>query len=180
MPPPNGLPPRGARRPTTAAAYGRRVTDRFRVVPASYVLLLREGPDGTEVLLQRRANTGYMDGHWAAAAAGHVEAGESAVAAAVREAAEELAVTVEAADLVALTAVHRTHGNGHAVDERVDFFFTCRRWSGEPRQAEPGRSTGLDWFPLGALPDATVPHERAVLESLRDGGTAAVRTHGFG
>ena len=29
------------------------------------------------MLLQLRRGTGYMDGHWAAAAAGHVEAGES-------------------------------------------------------------------------------------------------------
>ena len=64
---------------------------RFRVVPAAYVLLLRpagSGPD--EVLLQLRQHTGFMDGHWACAAAGHVEAGESVLAAAVREAAEEL------------------------------------------------------------------------------------------
>ena len=49
------------------------------------------GPTGdTEVLLQLRQNTGYMDGHWAAAAAGHVERGETAYDAAQREAAEEL------------------------------------------------------------------------------------------
>ena len=34
--------------------------------------------DGDEVLLQLRQNTGYMDDHWAAAAAGHVERGETA------------------------------------------------------------------------------------------------------
>jgi 8-oxo-dGTP diphosphatase len=62
------------------------MTDRFRVVPAAYVFLLRAGPDGEEVLLQRRQNTGYMDGHWAAAAAGHVERGETAYDAANREA----------------------------------------------------------------------------------------------
>ena len=69
------------RRPATAtppAEFPRalavpRMTDRFRVVPAAYVFLLRPGPDGDEVLLQRRRNTGYMDDHWAAAAAGHVE-----------------------------------------------------------------------------------------------------------
>ena len=156
------------------------MTDRFRVVPASYVLLLREGTGGTEVLLQLRANTGFMDGHWAAAAAGHVEAGESAVAAAAREAVEELGIVVAAADLVPLTAVHRTRGNGNPIDERVDFFFTCRRWTGDPYPAEPDRSAGLDWFALDALPAATVPHERAVLDALRAGRTDAVRTHGFG
>jgi hypothetical protein len=39
------------------------VTDRFTVVPASYIFLLRDGSAGTEVLLQLRRNTGYMDDH---------------------------------------------------------------------------------------------------------------------
>ncbi|MBW0104718.1 NUDIX domain-containing protein [Pseudonocardia sp. KRD291] len=160
------------------------MTSRFRVVPASYVLLLRDPgrpePGGdTEVLLQLRRGTGYRDGHWAAAAAGHVELGESAVAAAVREAAEELGVTIEATDLVPLTAMHRTHGNGDPVDERVDFFFTCRRWAGEPRRMEATKSAEIGWFALDALPDPVVPHERAVLEALRTGGPPAVTTHGF-
>lgn len=48
------------------------VPNRF-LVPAAYVILRRD----EHVLLQLRMNTGYMDGYWATAAAGHVEAGES-------------------------------------------------------------------------------------------------------
>ncbi|ALE74402.1 MULTISPECIES: NUDIX domain-containing protein [unclassified Pseudonocardia] len=155
------------------------MTDRYRVVPASYVLLLRGDGERTEVLLQLRANTGFMDGHWAAAAAGHVEEGEDAPAAAVREAREELGVTIDPADLLPLTAVHRTQRNGDPVDERVDFFFTARRWTGEPHAAETGKTAGLDWFPLAALPVDTVPHERAVLDAVRRGGPAAITSHGF-
>ncbi|MEJ8280921.1 NUDIX hydrolase [Pseudonocardia spirodelae] len=155
------------------------MSERYRVVPASYVLLLRGTGDGTEVLLQLRSNTGFMDGHWAAAAAGHVEAGEDALAAAVREAREELDIAVDPADLVPLTTVHRTGATGDPLDERVDFFFTCRRWAGEPRRAEDGRTAGLDWFALAALPADTVPHERAVLDALRAGPVTAVRSHGF-
>ena len=66
--------------------------DRFVVVPASYIYLLRESDRGTEVLLQLRQGTPYMDGHWAAAAAGHVERGETAHDAAHREALEELSL----------------------------------------------------------------------------------------
>ena len=39
---------------------------RYSLIPASYVYLLRDGA----VLLQLRQNTGYMDGYWAAGAAG--------------------------------------------------------------------------------------------------------------
>lgn len=152
------------------------------MVPAAYVFLLRGSPgtgDGAEVLLQLRQNTGYRDGHWAAAAAGHVEAGESAPAAACREAREELGITIAEADLVPLTAMHRTHGNDDPVDERVDFFFTCRRWDGEPRRMELTKSADLGWFDLAALPDPVVPHELAVLEALRSGGAPVLMTHGF-
>jgi 8-oxo-dGTP diphosphatase len=153
---------------------------RFRVVPAAYVMLLRPGrTGGDEVLLQRRQNTGFMDGHWACAAAGHVEAGESVLAAAVREAAEELGVTVSPADLQPITAMHRTQGTGDPVDERVDFFFGCRSWRGEPRVLEPTKSAGLGWFALDALPDPVVPHERAVFDRLRVGSPAPIVTFGF-
>jgi 8-oxo-dGTP diphosphatase len=153
--------------------------ERFRVVPAAYVLLRRRGSTGDEVLLQLRQNTGYMDGHWAMGAAGHVEAEESVVEAACREAREELGVVIQAPDLTPLAGMHRTGRNQQPIDERVDFFFECRRWSGEPRLIEPAKAAALRWFPLDALPDPVVPHERVVLRSLRDGGPAPILTFGF-
>ena len=149
--------------------------DRFRVVPAAYVLLRR----GRLVLLQLRTGTGYMDGHWASAAAGHVEAGESVFDAAVREAAEEVGVVVAPADLVPATVMHRTGGTGESIDERVDFFFTATRWRGEPRQMEPEKAAGLDWFSLDKLPAPVVPHEARVLAGIAGPGLPAVIAHGF-
>ena len=152
---------------------------RFQVVPAAYVFLRRDVGDGPEVLLQLREGTGYMDGHWAAAAAGHVEAGESVLAAAVREADEELGVTIDPADLAPLCAMHRTSAPHGPVDERVDFFFECRRWTGEPRTVEADKSVALRWFDLVALPEPVVPHERQVLDALVRGAVPPVLVHGF-
>jgi 8-oxo-dGTP diphosphatase len=151
------------------------MTDRFRVVPAAYVFLLRVGPDGDEVLLQRRRNTGYMDDHWAAAAAGHVERGETAYDAAHREALEEIGVDGLVLEFV--TSMQRTQ-HSEPVDERIDFFFTARQWSGEPRIVEPAKCGALEWFPLSALPDPVVPHERVVLERLGT-GLEGYTTFGF-
>jgi len=152
---------------------------RFVVVPASYVFLLRGSGDDTEVLLQLRRNTGYMDDHWAAAAAGHVEKGETAYDAAHREALEEIGVTD--LDLTFVTAMQRTRG-GEPIDERIDFFFTARSWSGDPRIVEPAKAASLRWVrldDLDGLPGPVVPHERAVLDGLRTGTTTAYATFGF-
>ena len=150
--------------------------ERFVVVPAAYVFLLRDGDAGTEVLLQLRQGTGYMDGHWAAAAAGHVERGETAEAAAEREAREELDVTDVALEFV--TSMQRT-AHDLPIDERVDFFFTARSWTGEPRIVEAAKCADLRWFPLSALPDPVVPHERAVLDGLRAGSVPPLTHFGF-
>ncbi len=139
------------------------MTDRFALVPASYVYLLREGSGGTEVLLQLRQGTPYMDGHWAAAAAGHVERGETAYDAAHREAAEELGVNEVALEF-AFTMQRSQHAE--AIDERVDWFFTAWSWSGEPRIVEPEKAGAIRWCPLDDLPEPMVPHEAYALAHL--------------
>jgi len=152
--------------------------ERFVVVPASYVFFLRRDADraDTEVLLQLRRGTGYMDEHWAAAAAGHVERGETAAAAALREAAEEVDLTNVRLEF--LTAMQRT-AHDLPIDERVDFFFAARSWTGEPRIVEPAKCADLRWFPLDALPDPVVPHELRVLEALRAGPVPPLTHFGF-
>lgn len=146
----------------------------FAVVPASYVYLLREGADGTEVLLQRRGAVPYMGGHWAAGAAGHVEPGEDAYAAAARELREELDLVAD--DLHFELTMQRTQ-HGPAIEERVDFFFTARSWRGTPRIVEPAKCAEIGWFPLKRLPEPLVPHEAHALAHL--GGERRYLTYGF-
>lgn len=151
---------------------------RFQVIPAAYVVFVREAPRAG-VLLQLRQNTGYMDAHWATAAAGHVEQGESVVDAAQREVLEELGLTVTADQLEPLTVMHRTAAGGGPIEERVDFFFRCTGWEGEPQLQEPDKAAELRWFAWDELPEPVVPHERVVLETLRGGGPPRLLTFGF-
>ena len=154
------------------------MTESFAVVPAAYVLFLRDTPTGAaEVLLQLREGTGYMDGYWATAAAGHVERGESVFDAAAREVTEELGVT--GVHLAPLCAMHRTGATGDPVDERVDYFLRADAWTGEPVIQEPDKCADLRWFPLHDLPDPVVPHELVVLEALRAGAVPPILDHGF-
>ncbi|MFC6154200.1 NUDIX domain-containing protein [Nocardioides yefusunii] len=146
---------------------------RFVVVPASYVYLLREAENGTEVLLQQRGDVDFMAWHWAAGAAGHVERGETAPQAAARELREELDVE---ADLTFEFTMQRTD-RALAIDERADFFFTARSWRGEPRIVEASKCAQIGWFPLDALPEPMVPHERFALAHL--GGEQRYLSFGF-
>ena len=68
--------------------------ERFLTPSAAIVMLLKDDGGATKVLLQRRQNTGFMDGKWDLSCSGHVEHGESISEAAAREAKEELGVTV--------------------------------------------------------------------------------------
>lgn len=146
------------------------------LIPASYVYLRR----GHEVLLQQRANTGYMDGTWAAGAAGHVEPGETARTAAVRELFEELGVHVAEDDLCVLTVMQRTGSTDDPIDQRVDWFWACTSWTGRPHIKEPAKCSGLEWFDLADLPAAISSYERLVLEGWRDGSLSPASAHGFG
>lgn len=143
------------------------VDDRTLLVAASYVVLRRRGERSDEVLLQRRAGTGYMDGWWAVMA-GHVDPGESVHEAAVREASEEAGVVVPPDALRPLTALHRFERTGPQVEQRIDLFFEATSWSGEPTLREPDRADAMRWCPLDDLPDV-VPHERMVLDLLAAG-----------
>lgn len=107
------------------------------------------------ILLALRENTGYADGQWNLPS-GKVEPGEELLAAALREAREEVAVDITAARLATVVHVQRT-----AETPRVGFFFEVESWQGEPVNAEPPKCGGLRWVPLDALPDNTVPYTTA-------------------
>jgi 8-oxo-dGTP diphosphatase len=74
--------------------------------------------------------------------------------------------------------VHRHQETDRPVDQRVDFFFGCRRWLGEPALRE-AKASALQWYDLVGLPDPVVPHELAVLRALDAGAVPPVMTAGF-
>ena len=101
------------------------------------------------IFMIRRANTGAGDGLYSVPA-GHVDVGESPLEAAVREAKEEVGITVDPQDL---TFVHVVHNRKESVGrDRMQFFFITERWIGEPSNTEPHKCDDACWFKLLALP----------------------------
>ena len=84
-----------------------------------------------EVLFGQRQKTGYEDGAWHLPS-GHLEAGESVVAALIREAREEVGVVIDEHEVKFCHVMHNSSSGG-----RVAFFFTVRRWTASPRTASP-------------------------------------------
>jgi 8-oxo-dGTP diphosphatase len=119
--------------------------------------LVVQDPAG-RVLLGRRDGTAHADGVWGLPG-GRVERGEGLREAAVREAREEVGITVEAASLSALGVSRYDVGGLHG----SDFLFLSRRWTGEPTPLEHTSETG--WFAPGALPDDCLPWLSGVLDA---------------
>ncbi|MCQ8774299.1 NUDIX hydrolase [Streptomyces telluris] len=100
--------------------------------------------------------------------AGHVE-WESARACAVREAEEELGITVAEPDLELVHAVHLLDAGDAEAVPRLQLFFRVHRWHGEPQLMEPDRCVEWRWWPLHALPEPTVEYTVAALEGIAHG-----------
>jgi 8-oxo-dGTP diphosphatase len=118
---------------------------------------------GDQVLLLRRFNTGYEDGKYSVAA-GHLDEGETVTQAAIREAGEEVGVTLDPHDLQVVHVMNRK-----SEDERIDFFMLVKRWAGEISNTEPHKCDHLAWFPLASLPPNTVPYVKYAIEKYQEG-----------
>jgi 8-oxo-dGTP diphosphatase len=132
-----------------------------------HVLLLR---DDRVLLTRRRDRNPLFDGRWHLPS-GKLDAGESVLAAAVREVDEEVGVVVAPEDL---RHVHTLHVNGSGVEPRLGLFFETRRWSGEPVNREPEKCSAVRWFPLDALPADLIEYPAAGLAARAAGQTFGV------
>ena len=141
------------------AADGPQTAARFALLAAVHVFLLHEG----QVLLLRRYRTGYEDGSYSVIA-GHLDGGETVVAAACREAREEAGIGVDPAGVRVVGVMHRRSDR-----EYVDFFVVAARWEGEITNAEPAKCDDLAWFSLAALPGNVIPYVRRALDNYRQG-----------
>jgi 8-oxo-dGTP diphosphatase len=124
-----------------------------------HMFFLRE----SKILLIRRFQTGYMDGHYSVPA-GHLDGNEPVRMAAVREAREEIGVRINPEDIRFAGVFHRLEG-----DERVDFFVHVQSWNGEPVNAEPEKCDELCWADINELPDKTIPYIRQAIKNFQAG-----------
>ena len=118
---------------------------------------------GSQVLLQRRYNTGYEDGNYSVIA-GHIDGGEDVYSAMIREAREEGGIEIRKDDLTAIQVMHRKK----LLEERIDYFFVCSSWSGEVKIMEPDKCDKMDWFEIDRPPENIVDYVGEALRNYKE------------
>ena len=131
-------------------------SDRFKIRFAVYII----PRNGSKVLLSLRQGTGWKDG-WFSLVAGHVDGGEAAELAMVREAKEEVGIDINPEDLRHVYTMHRLGTDPD--DEYIDLFFECINWSGQIEILEPEKCGELRWVEMDNLPENTLDYVKVVL-----------------
>lgn len=122
--------------------------------------------DKGEFLLQRRANTGFLDGYYDFAS-GHLEFGESYQVCAARETKEEFGIDVEPDELVAAALFHS------AFEPKVNYLnviFRTKMFKGTPIIGEPEKIDHIGWYAPKDFPAKLTVGVRVFLMSLKDDG----------
>ena len=137
--------------------------ERFKTNSAVILMLVREGENGKEILLQKRKNTGYSDGYYDYGACGHVEKNESMTMTICREAKEELDMDIEPKDLEFVCLIHKKteeiYNNG---------YFKAKKWKGEPKINEPEKNEELKWISINNLPDNIIEDRKQAIENYKN------------
>lgn len=138
----------------------------YKSLSAIFPIILQEKDDTIQILLHRRKNTGYQDGKWDIAASGHVDEGETAKMAVVRECAEELGIDVKIKDLSFVHLSHRVSNNGGRT--YYDIYFVVNKYHGIPKVIEPDKCSELRWFNIDDLPNEIIDIRKIVLDNYKN------------
>ncbi len=127
----------------------------------SAVYLILQDPATRQIVMILRQNTGYEDGHYGLPA-GHIESGESATEAMVREAREEIGIVLDAADL------EPVHVQQRRTPDYIyfDVYFLAQHWHGQPRNCEPHKCGDVRWVDLSDYPANCVPFTRQIVQEF--------------
>src|SRR5580700_9306718 len=120
-------------------------------------LILRQK---NQILFSLRKNTGYCDGMWGFVA-GHVEDGESATSAIIREAQEEINLQLLPFQVEVIHVMHRKTDRLN-----IDIFFDCPSWQGIIENKEPDKCEKLEFFSIDSLPPNTIEYDHTILERI--------------
>lgn len=126
---------------------------RFKVKIGVFLVLIQDD----HLLCLRRYNTGVEDG-WYVVPMGGLHEGETPLQAVIREAAEEVNITLKAEDLRLGHIMYRKHTqpDGYFFYQQ-DLFFVARHFTGIIQNLEPHKADDVRFFNLKELPQNLSP-----------------------
>ena len=139
--------------------------ERFLTASAVMLIITRGGSDGEEILLQKRCGTGYRDGFYDLAVAGHVEKDEPLSAAMIREAKEEIGIELTPDELKFVCLRHKRSGG----EVYFNSYFKLKALSGTPKIMEKEKCSALEWHPICRLPENIVEDRPLAVECYLSG-----------
>jgi 8-oxo-dGTP diphosphatase len=146
-----------------SAAEAARRSRHFQLIVDVHLLLISDG----DLLLGRRANTGYGDGAYEPPSCRLAER-ETLAEAAVRVAAAQVGVALDPAQVSLAHVLHDVSGQG-----RMAFFLTAEAFDGEavpvPGAAGTRSYSDLGWFPLTDLPANMIDRARVAIRNYAAG-----------
>lgn len=130
--------------------------ERFKQIVTLSLILIN---DKKQVLLQKRYNTGYMDGMYALVS-GHLENDESMLQGIIREANEEVGIELESEN-VDFVCLIRSGNDGY-----INSYFKSESFQGDVVNMEPEKCSELTWFDINNIPENIIPNDKRAIYNM--------------
>lgn len=136
--------------------------DREKFLSSIYLII--KNNEG-KILLQRRQGSKLWPG-FLALPAGHLDVGEDAYEAAIREAKEELDINITVDNISDVFVVNRKN---KSLLPYYDVYFELNGYNGEIKINEPNKCSELVWSNIKFLPEDMIEFEKIALNNYLNG-----------
>ena len=135
--------------------------ERFMIKCAVFLILTKIENNKEYILLQRRYNTGILDGQYDVSSSGHLENGETLKESIIRETKEEIGIDINTKDLNYVCTMHANFKNG----EYLLVAFSTRKYKGIPKIMEINKCDALSWFDINNLPSNLIDTRKIMINN---------------
>ena len=136
--------------------------ERFQNAIVADLLMIKNEDGKKQILLSKRKNTGYKDGEYELPG-GHLEENEDLYEAMIREAKEELGISLKRENLKIVHIMHHYRG------KRMNFILETEKSDLEPRIMEVDKCEELKWVEINNLPENTIEKVKIIIGYIEKG-----------
>lgn len=138
---------------------GENMKERYTLRCAVFLILTKIENNKEYILLQRRYQTGILDGQFDVSCSGHLEKDETLKEAMVRETKEEIGITIKQEDLKYSSTIHAKFSDA----EYLLIAFHATKYEGIPSIMEQDKCNELTWFDIDSLPYQEIADTRRIM-----------------